>query len=178
MLIRAFILWFSIINCAIANDAVKINNLSILVNSCDKYSELWKPFEYYLLKHWPSLKDHNNLPIYFISNNKFPDSTRFTSIRIKNETSWSDTFLAALNNVKTDYVLILLEDYVFYKDVNEARLQEVFDKMQQLDASYMQIALDDKRETGPDVIGIKGMRYSSKHEPWRTSLQACISFKY
>ena len=158
---------------------VKFENLTILVNSFDKYSDLWDPFHHFLFEKWPSLKTYNrDVPILLISNSKTYDDPRVTPVQIENETSWSDTFLTALEQVDTDYVLILLEDYILDQPVNEKRLQEIFLGMQKANAAYLQInVVNDAHVTGEPHPTIPGVRSSGKHDLWRTSLQACIWHK-
>lgn len=175
-----FLLFCSyIISPAQSSGDVKFNNMTILVNSCDKYSDLWEPFHHFLFKNWPSLKTYNqHVPILFISNSDSYDNPRIKSVRIPNETSWSDTFLEALDQVETDYVLILLEDYIIAKPVNEARLQELFLGMQKAGAAYLQIGADNPIfTTGAWHSTIQGLRFAGKHDQWRISLQSCIWLK-
>ncbi len=155
---------------------VEFNNLTILVNSHDKYSDLWDPFYHFLFQNWPSLKTYNkHVPILFISNSKKYNDPRVTPVMIESETSWSDTFLEAVNRVKTDYIMILLEDYIFSQPVNEERLQELFLKMQETGAAYLQISYSDVGYTsGEWTPKIPGTRFVGKHDQFRTALQACI----
>lgn len=158
-----------------AQDTQIFNDLSIIVFSCDKYQELWKPFFEMLFKNWPSLKKQNtHVPIFLVANKqKYPDS-RITMVNIENEKSWSDNALTALASVKTKYVMIILEDY-FFTRIDEKRLCEIFNFMKSQKAAYCQIAYN-----GTDVAIRKkaevfpGVAEKDKHELWRTSLFACI----
>ena len=46
-----------------------MDELTIIVPSFDKYSELWNPFFIFLFKHWPDLQGkHKNVPVILVSN--------------------------------------------------------------------------------------------------------------
>lgn len=154
---------------------VYFEDLSIVVFSCDKYQELWAPFFELLFKNWPSLKTSNaQVPIYLVANAQKYDDPRVTTINIQNEKSWSDNALTVLASVKTQYVLIVLEDY-FFTRINEKRLLDIFNFMKSTDVAYCQIAYN-----GTDVSIRKkaevfpGVAEKDRYELWRTSLQSCI----
>lgn len=153
----------------------QFKDLSVLVLSCDKYAELWDPFFTLLYRHWPELKtDNKDLPLYLIANSKRYNDPRVQMINIQNEKSWSDNMLFALDQIKSDYVLILLEDY-YITAFDAQRLSQVYDYTKAHDGGYLQIYADYK--TPPDREGLKvfpGVALKDKHELWRTSLQACI----
>lgn len=151
------------------------HDLSILVFSCDKYQELWTPFFEMLFKSWPSLKTSNaHVPIYLVANSQKYNDPRITTINIQNEKSWSDNAITALANVKTKYVMIILEDY-FFTRLDEKRLHDVFSFMKSHDTAYCQIAYN-----GTDIAIRKkaevfpGVAEKDRYELWRTSLFACI----
>ena len=160
-----------------ANTPIYFENVTILVSSCDKYQELWKPFYTLLFKAWPSLKTYNShIPIVMIGNKKTYDDPRIKMVLTGEDKSWSDNMLLALKEIKTDYVLVILEDYYFDKPVNEARLKEVFLGMQKAKAVYLQIACPcmKKEMLGENYPGLKGVNIRPKHSQYRTTLQAAI----
>lgn len=83
------------------------NQLSILVVSCDKYSDLWDTFFVLLEKYWPDCP----YKIYFGSNFKKCEHSRAIPILIGEDKSWTENVSAMLQSVPTKYVLIFLEDY-------------------------------------------------------------------
>lgn len=160
-----------------ANAPINFENITILVPSCDKYQEFWKPFYTLLFKNWPSLKTYNaHIPIVMIGNKKTYDDPRVKMVLTGDDKSWSDNMLMALKEVKTDYVIIILEDYYFDKPVNEKRLEEVFLGMQEAKAAYVQLACPDsqKQMIGESYPGLKGINIKPKHGQYRTALQAAI----
>lgn len=154
-----------------AKSSPRLDNISIIVSSCDKFSEFWNPFFTLLFKHWPSLRTQNvSVPLILISNYKtYPDS-RVTTYPVGLDKSWSDNMLTVLKNIKTDYILYLQEDYFFNSGVNENILLDLLKAMQ--DIPYIQIS-DDGTFRGQQAYA-PGIVIKGQHNRWRTSLQAAI----
>lgn len=58
-----------------SSDSPRFHDLTIVVNSCDKYNSLWDGFFTLLFNQWPTLKTTNkDVPIILISNtSSYPD---------------------------------------------------------------------------------------------------------
>jgi hypothetical protein len=153
----------------------KVDNVSIIVSSTDKYAELWDPFFKLLFNQWASLNTVNaDLPIYLISNNKIYENARIQNINIPQEKSWSDNILVTLNEVKTDYVIILLEDF-FINHLDEKRMADILKTAQDNKVVYIQLT-DHGPEytTGGKYEKLDGLFKKAKHDDFRTSLSACL----
>lgn len=160
--------------------AAKLEDITIIVPSCDKYSCLWDGCFGLLFKHWPSLLGENkDVKIILISNTKeYPDH-RIETLKIPNEQSWSNNMQQALKLVKTKYVLIWLEDYIMNQDVDEDKFVQFFNFMKEKKALYMQIfGIDHGKENAEQQFNDPQFDLPilefQKHSPYRTSLQACI----
>lgn len=155
---------------------VVFDNLTVLVSSCDKYSIFWPPFFNSLFKQWPSLLNENkDIPILLVANSKSYVDPRVNTINIRNETSWADNILIALEKVNTKYVLIALDDYWISQRVDERRLHEIFMAMQQEDAAMLQISCNDSRyQNGVKHNSVKHLIYTNKYAQYKASLQMAI----
>jgi hypothetical protein len=156
-----------------------LDDVTILVTSCDKYSVLWKPFFTLLYKHFPTLKtSHQHVPILLIANTKSYDDPRVQTIQTGRDVSWTDNMLTALKHVKTKYVLILLEDYIFYQPVDIEALARYVKFMSDTQGAYLQLfgaSVGEPYEVDPQSVpGFDNLVYAGKHADWRTSLQACL----
>lgn len=157
-----------------------INDVTILTSSYDGYSELWRPHYELLFKNWPSLKGElSHIPIMLITNKLQYEDPRVKSLMVK-EGNWSTNLIEALGHVKTKYTLLLLDDYILNSPVNERRFIELLSLIDQRDAAYIEIIIDEghfwkgnESEKKP-VIGIDGVIYRSKKSKRRNSLQAAI----
>lgn len=117
--------------------------LSILVLSCDQYSELWPVHFHFLLKHWPELDgEFSNVPVYLLSNNKPFEHKRVTTIQIGEDLAWSDNVLKALKHINSKYVLLLLDDYIVTSDVDHARMKELLAVVESNNAAYLKVMVD------------------------------------
>ncbi len=152
-----------------------LHDLTIIIPSCDKYSELWEPNFQFLLKNWPSIQNkHAFIPIYLISNFKEYKHSRVTNIRLGEDISWSDNFIKALDSVKTKYLLIILEDYIIDKPVNEERLIQIMHLMENTEAAYVELSLDPALSDGIEEPKLPGVIVKSRMAESRTSLQASL----
>ncbi|MFM8453683.1 MAG: hypothetical protein ACKOAD_01640 [Gammaproteobacteria bacterium] len=166
---------FCNINISFA-DTSKFDNLSILVTSCDKYSELWDPFFQLLWKQWPELNNQDSgIPIYLMSNSKKYTHPKVQTINIVKETSWSSSMRQAVKEIKTDYVLVVLDDYFFTK-VDQKRLSDIFNSIKSRKIPYVQLTVpyyvQDRKVYEDEAV--TGLKYKKQFEEWRTSLQAAI----
>jgi hypothetical protein len=153
----------------------ELKDITILIPSCDKYSELWDATIKLLFKEWPDLLEkYNYVPLYLISNSLNFDNPRVTNIKITDEKTWSDNLIQALSQVKTKYVLIFLDDYIVASPVNTKRLLETIDLMDNTNAAYIQLAANKSLADGNEVKSIKGVSTRSQTGQYRTSLQTCL----
>jgi hypothetical protein len=147
------------------------SDLTIVVNSCDKYEELWEPFFKILFSQWQGL-EKSSIPIVLIANTKKFNNPRVRVFNSGKEISWSDTVNRALNTVKTRYILYLQDDYfITHLDLN--RLEELFNAMKKEQFGYMQISCGATGERKA-FKNIQGLFYKNKFEKYRTSLQAAF----
>lgn len=114
-------------------------NITFLINSCDKYEDAWHPF-FECLWHFAG-----ELPYPMVLNTeKKQYSSPHYNIKCVNQIpslhpTWSKRLLHVLEEVETEYIFFLLEDY-FLKDVfDRDRLDKVVDYME----SHPDVALVD-----------------------------------
>jgi hypothetical protein len=96
-------------------------SLAVLVVSCDKYSDLWRPFIGQLGRYWPLCP----YPKYLQMNENPAEFEGFTSLRVGPDVSWSDNLAKALSLIPERYVLLFIEDLMLRAPVDESRLAEV-----------------------------------------------------
>ena len=82
--------------------------LAILVCSCDKYEDVWNPMFEMFFKFWEDCP----YDVYLLTNNKKYDNYRVKTIITGDDVSWSKAFRTALESIKEEYVLIIMEDYI------------------------------------------------------------------
>lgn len=161
-----------------------MNNFSILISTCDSYSDTWEPLLHQLSKHWSI----PNIPIYLMSETK---TTSYGSLDIRclnmktrrKRYTWSEMTLSALDRIDSEFVLLMLDDFWLTKDVDSNRFDKYLSFMQNSpDTGY--ICLRDEIEKMqfcgnlatantlecemPDIIEC------DKHMPFRITTQAGI----
>jgi hypothetical protein len=165
-----WVFFLSFLLCPFVVQAKKIDNLSILIPSCDKYSEVWSPFFTLLFKQWPTLEQK----VYLISNNETFKDKRITPITIHNEKSWSDNMLYALEKIPDDYVMIFMEDYFLTSPVDEAKIAKLVKFMRKEQVGYLQIRASSVEQQVSPHPSEKELGYFMKHSPYRNALQVAI----
>ncbi len=122
-----------------------MENLTILVNSCDKYESVWDPFFKLLLKQWPECKNMS-----FVLNTEtkvyFCDFLNVKTICGGTKRTWSERLKYVLNQIDTDYILYFLEDFFLLQKVDNDTFLEAFDFIK-----------------AHDDVGYIGLKYSPEH---------------
>jgi len=96
---------------------------SILVSSCDAYEDLWVPFFTQFFRHWPDCP----FPAYLGTEAKIYNNNRVTTLLSNGEQIWSNCLLKYLEQIKTPYILLLLEDFFLRKDVKTVEVINALD---------------------------------------------------
>ena len=95
-------------------------NASVLVMSCDKYSDIWTTFHKLYKKNW---KD-NPYKTYFCTETK--KNNNFETINTQG--SWTARTRQALEKIDTDYVIFMLDDFFLRKEVDQIRIEAILDQ--------------------------------------------------
>ena len=100
-----------------------MEKLEIIVNSCDSYCDVWKPFFLRLKKEWQEI----NYPILLNTESKnysllgLDIRTIDTHFDFK---SWGDRLVYHLEATDTEYVLMLFDDYILEDKISSNRINE------------------------------------------------------
>lgn len=95
-----------------------MDDIEVLVSSCDKYSGAWPACCHGLKKYWPD----RIWPLTFMSNYKKPPCGRVC--KVGRDISWSDNLLLALERIKAQVVLFMTEDIWLTESVDVRKLRE------------------------------------------------------
>ena len=108
---------------------------SIIVPSCDKYSDLWKPFFDLFFRFWPDCP----FKIYLLTDRLNINIPNVEALPSGNYLSWSDSLINALNHIEEDYVFLFLEDLFLLDFVNTDSILEIFEWILRVDANYVRL---------------------------------------
>lgn len=109
------------------------DNCAILVLSCDKYSDLWKPFFKQFFTYWPDCP----FPIYLGTNTKSFQNRKVKNIHSHSARDWSTDLLKILENIQEEYLFLWLEDIFPTALVGTHRFQEAFVFMKNTNAHHI-----------------------------------------
>ncbi len=94
---------------------------TVVVNSCDAYSDLWTPFFEILSRNWA-------MPYPVVLNTEHKDfEWRGLDLKILHtaaDTSWTARLRGVLERIDTPYVLLLLDDFFMTGPVDQARIEQ------------------------------------------------------
>lgn len=138
-----------------------IKKAAVLVVSCDKYSDLWRPFFELFWRFWPDCP----FSIYLLSNNKIEEFPNVTNIAVGEDKSWSDNVLLALDKISEDYIIMHLEDLFFYEKIDNKGVVELVDWSVSANVDYMRF----NPNPGPDKKHNELVGVVSKGSEYRTS---------
>lgn len=137
------------------------NDLTIVVNSCDTYSDLWEPFFALLKKFWNKCEypivlntehkefQYDNLKIRVVN---LPEKT------VKHSLKYGARLKNVLNQVCSEYILLMLDDFFIRSEVKSQVIEECLSWMDKdQDIAYISFeSVDDplniKDEKHPDFV--------------------------
>lgn len=142
-------------------------SFAVLVSSCDAYSDLWPPFFKLLFRHWPDVPR----PVFLGCERARFDDPRVECLSVPSS-DWSSMLAAMLERLSAEYVLLLLEDYLLFAQVDTAAIDELLRYSHGRDAACLRLFPC----PGPDLLradhnGVGALRPGS---PFRVSLQAAL----
>jgi len=138
------------------------NAVAFVVVSCDKYSDLWMPFFHFLDEHWSDCP----YSVYLITNKMSFDHPGVKVIRVGEDRSYSDNIALALPSIREKWIILWLEDLMFFRKVDTSRLNSIIMDAQSIPVGYLKLGPDfplSYETRGRPEIGPlpKGIRYRS-----------------
>jgi hypothetical protein len=144
-----------------------MSQLSILIISCDRYADIWHPFFTLFWKYWPDCP----YPVILGTNEKQFSHPNINMLNVGVDKGWALGSLRMMESVKSDYVLILLEDFFFYRTVDSQQVDMLFRALVNLDGAYLRL----KPFPPPDIkTSYSGLGLIERGAPYRVALQAAI----
>ena len=108
---------------------------SVVVSSCDAFSDVWESFFKLFFKYWPDCP----FSIYLISETKkYPDE-RIININIGEDKKWASNMKVALKEIDTPYIIYLQEDYLLESKVDTKKVLELLEIIKKEKAAYLKL---------------------------------------
>lgn len=111
------------------------SDVSILINSCDKYADIWPVFFTLFWKNWPDCP----YPVYLGTNMKTWDDERVHVLQVGPDISWADTTIKMVKMIPSKYILFFLDDFLIWEKVNTDEVVALVEKMKSLDIDYLRL---------------------------------------
>lgn len=143
-------------------------DLPVLVVSCDRYQDLWRPFFDLFWRHWPDCTG----PVYLGTNFSRFDDPRVRTLAIGEDVTWSGSLRRMLDGVHAERVIVMLEDFFLTEPVNDARIRALHELSQEENLGCLRLY----SIYPPDRL-VPGRRDMGRFEPgdrWRVTAQAAI----
>jgi len=155
---------------------MKHSNYTILVNSCDAFSDCWDPFFQLYATYWA---DHTT-PIVLNTETKsysYPNlpirtSCVGNSIQAR-QLTWSEALIACLDLIETDLVLYLQEDYFLNGHADLPFINQCAELMVEQGISTVQLTVFGSQ--GPfHPTAYPELWEIDQHAPYRIAMQAAL----
>lgn len=99
-----------------------MNNCSLVILSCDSYSDIWDTFFKLKDKYWKDC----TYETYLLTETKKCDYCNTINVDLPIEL-WTSRIRKSLEQIKTDYVLLMIDDFFIRNKVNQERIDYILD---------------------------------------------------
>lgn len=146
-----------------------LDNLSIIIVSCDRFSDLWDANLRLLDENWPQRR----LDTILVSDTQNPFFHQGVRTLFAGDgASYSGRIRHALANVATKYVLLTLDDYFLIEKVESEKIGHLLSVMDQYDVGYLRLFR--YLESRAKVAGEKHLRFVSTNRTYMVNLYPSI----
>ena len=143
-----------------------MNTVSVLVVSCDAYADAWRPFFQNFYEYWPDCP----YPIYLQTNHLRPVFPAVNVVAVGKDCDWSSNLKVAVSQIKTEKILILLEDFWLWQPVKTEVIDQLASCLEGMKAGYLRLV----PKPPPDALipGRSDVGQIYKGSNYRVSFQA------
>ncbi len=112
------------------------DRLELLISSCDKYSDLWDLQIYHLNKNWANRNMRSVIVTDTTSKKAYENIQIFAA---GNELEMPQRIKKVLETVSTEYVFITLDDYFLIEEVDNQKIENLLNAMDQYKLDYIRL---------------------------------------
>ena len=102
-----------------------MDNISVLIYSCDKYSDIWGPFFTLFFRYWEC-----PYQVYLATESEQCLLPNIKTINTEGET-WTERIRAAVEQIPTDYVIGMCEDFFMRRPVRKGMIDRCLEAMKE-----------------------------------------------
>jgi hypothetical protein len=148
-----------------------MSEVSVVISTCDKYSDCWGPLAHGLDKYWPDCP----YPIYLVTNVRDFPHPRIQVIKTAKDMGWGERTAHALRRIDSPYILYMLEDFWIKRRVNSRSITDYVRYLE--DGSAYYIGLMPFFTMGWDMLPFprdRRLGVLTRSASYRTALQAAL----
>lgn len=123
-----------------------MDDVTILVNTCDKYEDVWYPFFKLLKIHWPEC-EKNRIVLNTETKIYDCDFLKVETFCGGSDKTWSQRLKCVLEKIDTEFVLFFLDDFFLMSRVSTESLDEAVGLLR-----------------SDESIGYIGLKYNKNHD--------------
>lgn len=126
------------------------DKITMLILSCDKFSDLWDGHVQQLEKYWPD----RNMETYIVTDKK--SEKEYDKVKVfsaGDDVEWSERLRKALEMVNTEYIFITLDDYFLIKPVSNDKICKIMDMMHKHNLDYVRLFKRPTKATRNSIDG-------------------------
>lgn len=147
-------------------------DVAVLVVSCDRYADLWRPFFELFGKRWPDCP----FPVFLGSNERTFAHPSVRPVMVGPDRDWSSNLQAMLSLLEAEYVILMLEDFLLTRRVDTSRVMSLASLVRERQLGSLRLVpyhspFDLPGEPIPGVAGVTRVAHG---HPYRVSAQAAI----
>jgi len=149
-----------------------MSNTTILVASCDEYSDLWIPFFALFRRFWRDLP----FKVYLGSNYRTFNDPSVKTITVGEDTNWSHGLKRMVEKIDSEYIILILEDFFLRKPVSTSDVLKCIEALKELNGYMLRLV----PRPGPDkpVAGYSFIGAIEPKSPYRVSAQGTLWEKF
>lgn len=143
-------------------------NVALLIIGYDGYKDVWDSYFELLNKYW-----EKRPKTYLATSELTPNYKNVVVLPAGKNSEWSTKARNALNVIKEDYVVLLLEDFFTTRPVHTEKLEHIVSLMEEYDLNFCRI-LDQKKMKGDYFKNEKNIRIIPNKDKYGLCLEPGI----
>ncbi len=142
--------------------------MSVLVVSCDKYSDVWDLFFKLFWRHWSDCP----YPVYLGANFLNYFYPRVTTLLVGEDLNWGGSTRRMVEQIQSPYILLFLDDHFLLQTVRTDVIEACLKALHGLGGGYLR--LDPEPPPDRPVPGFVTLGAIESDSPYRCSLHVSI----
>ena len=124
------------------------SNITMLILSCDKFSDLWDGHIELLEKNWGD----REMATYIVTD--APNGKEYTHAKVFSagaEREWTERLKYILNQLDTEYIFVTLDDYYLIEKINNTQMSDLFKLVSDEGLDYLRLFPNPTRATREEI---------------------------